>query len=91
MNWRRNFLQRPAKPALGRGRVQRAARRELMLRDVVTTADVARRAFCRKQKFRPDEYGAARRALERLAERHGRDRGRGRPMLWRAKKPENEG
>jgi len=51
MKWQNhpNLARRPAKPALGRGRVQVAAWREFLLKDVVSTTDVMERAYvCRR-------------------------------------------
>jgi hypothetical protein len=83
--------QRLPRPGLGRGRVQRAARRACVLADVVSTADVAELAFVRKgllhgRRLEPHDYRLARRALELIADPIGRSpSGMGRPMLWRLK------
>jgi hypothetical protein len=81
-------LNRGGGPHRGRGRVQKAARREFYLTDVVDTAAVVRRAYCRKYLIdgrRPDpqDYRIARKALELIADPIGRAGGRGRPLLWR--------
>jgi hypothetical protein len=84
----RNLPQRPAKPALNNGRVQRAARRAFYVGEIVSTADVVQIAFVRKlllhgRRAEPHDYLLARRALELIAVRIGRAGGRGRPVQWR--------
>jgi hypothetical protein len=83
----RKFPQRPPKPALGRGRLQIAARRGFYSNDVVTTGEIAQAAFVRRlllhgQRLRPDHYRQVRRVLAAIAIPIGRGGGRGRPMLW---------
>jgi hypothetical protein len=82
--------QRLPQPGLGRGRVQRAARRAAIGRQLLSTADVAELAFVRKRllhgrRLEPHDYRLARRALELIAEPIGRNGGMGRPLLWRLK------
>lgn len=80
--------QRLPRPALNRGRVQIAARRAAIGREVLTTSDVVRMAYCRKlllhgRKLEAHDYRLARRALKLIAEPIGRSpSGMGRPMLW---------
>jgi len=89
MKQARKMPQRLPRPGLGRGRVQRAARRAVIGRQVVSTADVVVLAFARKRllhgrQLEPHDYRLARRALELIAEPIGRaSTGMGRPMLWR--------
>jgi hypothetical protein len=70
----RNLAQRPAKPALGRGRLQRAARRAFLAGNLITTGDVAEVAFVRRllllhgRKLRPYHYRRIRRVLAAIAE-----------------------
>ena len=45
----RNLTQRPEKPALGRGRIQRAASRAALRQQVLSTADVVAMAYARKR------------------------------------------
>jgi hypothetical protein len=84
-----NLAHRPAKPALGNGRVQRAARRCFYGADVVSTAEVAQSAYVRRLlmegwRLRPHYYRRIRRVLAEIATPIGRSsRGPGRPMLWR--------
>ena len=58
---------RPAKPALGRGRVQRAALRALRLFGTVTTSQIMPWAFPRKvyrgERLANHDYRSARRVL----------------------------
>jgi hypothetical protein len=87
----RNFLHRLPKPALNRGRVQKAARRVLLVQGgEATTRDVVEWAYCRKiqrgRQIWKCDYEYARRALERIAVRVGRAGGIGRPTLWRLRK-----
>jgi hypothetical protein len=89
----RNLAQRPAKPALGRGRIQKAARRAALGRQLLSTADVCELAFVRKRllhgrRLEPRDYRLARAALRLIADPIGRDGGRGRPLLWRRRDTE---
>jgi hypothetical protein len=83
----RKMPHRLPQPGLGRGRVQRAARRASLLADVVSTADVAELAFARKRllhgrRLEPHDYRLARRALELIADSVGRSpSGMGRPCF----------
>jgi hypothetical protein len=85
-----NLTHRPAKPAKNRGRIQKAARRVLLLLDgEASTRDVVSWGYCRKvqrgQRIEKVDYRYVRRALERVAVRIGRAGGIGRPILWRLK------
>jgi hypothetical protein len=84
----RNLAHRPAKPALGRGRLQIAARRCFYGADVVSTSEVAQSAYVRRllmegRRLRPHYYRRIRRALESIATPIGRSPHGGRPLLWR--------
>jgi hypothetical protein len=83
-----NLAHRPAKPALHRGRIQKAARRVLLLLDgEATTRDVVNWGYCRKllrgRRIEKANYRLVRRALDRIADRVGRGCGRGKPLLWK--------
>ena len=83
-----NLTHRPAKPALGRGRLQVAARRALILGDgMATTAQIAEWAYVRKvvrgESLDSYNYQRVRRVLAEIAEPVGRAGGRGRPLVWR--------
>jgi hypothetical protein len=85
-----NLAHRPAKPAKNRGRIQKAARRVLLLLDgEATTRDVVNWGYCRKvqcgRRIEKANYRLVRRALDRIADRIGRGGGRGRPLLWKLK------
>src|SRR5262249_16618367 len=85
----RNLRHRPAKPALRRGRIQKAAER--LLRDIgptATTREVAEWGYAREilicgKRLRPADYEACRRALRQIgALPVRRAAGRGRPWVW---------
>jgi hypothetical protein len=90
----RKMPQRLPQPGLGRGRVQRAARRAAVVKPTLSTADVAEMAFVRKRllhgrRLEPQDYRLVRRALALIAEPIGRaSTGMGRPMIWRLKTEE---
>src|SRR5262249_45012644 len=70
----------------GRGRLQRAARRELYLRGEVDTGTVARAAYVRRvmlqgERIEPCHYRFVRQEVGLVAEPVGRGGGRGRPTL----------
>ena len=92
MNWERypNLAQRPPAPARGRGRVQKLARRALIAlgNPSTTTTEVLQWTRCRGG-VRHHDYRAARRALDRIADRVGRAETIGRPWLWRLREPED--
>jgi glutathione S-transferase len=72
--------RRPAKPALGRGRVQLAARRAFVCGDTISTADAAMFAYCRKtlvhgRRLAPHDYRLLRQALALIAIPIGRGDG----------------
>jgi len=86
---------RPAKSALNRGRLQKAARRVLRALDgQATTRDVVEWGYCRKvargERIAKSNYRLVRKALERVADRVGRGGGRGRPLLWRLRNSEEK-
>src|SRR5262249_22453356 len=72
----RNLAHRPAKPALGNGKVQRAAKRQLLLGNgTCSTSEVARRCYGRKtllggHRIGPDDYRHVRRAGRRHYDAH---------------------
>src|SRR5262245_4242762 len=83
----RNLRKKPAKPALGRGRVQRMVRRAFTALEAteLTTSQLADWAYARR---RPGSlacglYRSLYRACERYCVRVRRVDGRGRPWLWR--------
>jgi hypothetical protein len=84
----RNLSRRLAKPALGNGRVQRAARRALWALEMASTSQVLEWT-CSSKRHRGErttehDSRAARRALERIgAVRIGRARTIGSPWIWR--------
>jgi hypothetical protein len=82
-----NLALGPTKPALGNGRLQRLARRALIVLGTATTSQVMEWTCCRKRlhgrRTECHDYRAARRVLDRMAIRVGRARTRGRPWLWR--------
>src|SRR5262249_17961545 len=83
-----NSRQRPPiGTARNNGKVQRAARRLLGLKDVVSTAELAHWVYGwqmmhQRRQIRPTEYAWARHTLAQIAQRVGRGGGRGRPILW---------
>jgi hypothetical protein len=84
----RNLAHRPARPAFSHGRIQKAARRVLLLLDgQATTRDVVDWGYCRKvlrrRRIEKSDYRLVRRALDRIADRIGRSTSIGRPILWR--------
>jgi len=84
----RNLARRLPKPAMGRGRLQRAARRALLAHGgTATTVEVAQWAYVRKvvrgERLDDDDRRHVRRALDQIAERVGRAGGMGRPIIWR--------
>ena len=81
-------LNRGGGPGRDRGRVQQAAQWEFRLSDVISTADLARRAYRQRilidgLKLKPWHYEHARDVLGVIAERAGRVPGRS--LLWRLK------
>jgi hypothetical protein len=80
---------RPVKSALNRGRIQKAARRVLMLNGEVTTRDALAWAYSRKlawgERIWKSDYRQVREALRLVAVPIGRAGGRGRPIIWRLK------
>jgi hypothetical protein len=92
--WQRNLAQRLARPAFGNGRLQRLARRALIVLGEATTSQVMEWTCCRKRlhgrRIECHDYRAARRALDRVAVRVGRARSIGRPILWRLRNSAEE-
>jgi hypothetical protein len=86
--------QRPPKPALGRGRLEVAARRVPWIGDgTTTTAIAASYGYARKlhqgRGLTPRDYEAVRRALRSLgAVPVGRGGGRGRGLIWKLRADE---
>ena len=82
-----NLARRPAAPARGKGRVQRLAKRALLVLGTASTSDVLQWTCCRKlhrgQRLANHDNRAARRALDQIAARVGRGTSIGRPLLWR--------
>jgi hypothetical protein len=87
--WRRNLSRRLKRPALGNGRVQKAARRALWALGTASTSQIIEFAYARRllmlgEKRKNDLNRAARRALLAIgARRIGRASTRGRPWRWR--------
>jgi hypothetical protein len=86
----RNLSRRPARPALGNGRVQRGVERALIAHNgPITTTVAAEYAYALRQyqgrRLTSRHYAYLRRALDRIADRIGHGRGRGRPWLWRSR------
>jgi len=87
----RNLAHRPAKPALNRGRIQILVQRALLtLNGTATTSQVIGWTCCRKRllqgrRIERHDYRAARRALDRIAERIGRAKTIGRPWIFRVR------
>ena len=85
----RNLRRRPARPALGNGRVQRACRRAFWAHETPSTSDII--AFAYALRLHRDERRNAfnatvRRTLTAMgAIKIGRGPTRGRPWLWRWK------
>jgi hypothetical protein len=83
----RNLTLRPAKPALARGRIQRAVLRALRLFGTMTTSQIMPWAFPRKvyrgERLANHDYRSTRRVLEQIAIRAGRAKTGGRALLWR--------
>jgi len=84
--WRRNLSRRLPKPAEGRGRVQQACRRALLVHGTASTSDVIAWAYAQRLLIYPrrnDFNRAARRALEAIgAIKVGKTQTIGRPHLW---------
>src|SRR4029453_6889316 len=80
----RNLLRRPAKPALGNGRVQRACRRAFWAYETPSTSDIALRLH--RGERRNAFNATVRRTVTAMgAVRIGRARTRGRPWRWALK------
>src|SRR5215831_17245444 len=88
-SWRRNLSRRLPKPAEGRGRVQRACRRALLVHGTASTSEVIEWAYAQRLLIwgdprRNDFNRAARRALVAIgAVKVGRAQTIGRPHLGR--------
>jgi hypothetical protein len=91
----RNLLRRPAKPALGNGRVQVGVERALIAHNggPITTSIAVEWAYAlRRYQGKPiksQHLVYVRRALDRAAVRVGRVWPGG--VVWRAKEPGNQG
>jgi hypothetical protein len=90
MNRRHKMPEKLPAPSLGRGRVQIAAERVMLLAGdrLVSTSEVMAVAYARRMlrglPLRRDDYRPAWRALERIAVRVKRSPiGSGRAWLWR--------
>jgi hypothetical protein len=84
----RNLLHRPAAPAKDNRRLQRAARRALLVGNgLTTTAEAARWGYARRQRLGSHHYKHMRRALSGIADRVGRAGGRARPWRWKLRDP----
>jgi len=80
----RNLLRRPAKPAQGRGRIQRGVWEQLVGHNgLATTAAVIAGLYPGKRLQNGGCYQLVRRRLDEVADRVGRDRGRGQSWVWR--------
>jgi hypothetical protein len=55
--------------------------------EVVSTTELVRRTWPRKQRFHPEEYRRARLAAREIADPVARSSGSGRPWLWRLREP----
>jgi hypothetical protein len=87
-----NLRLRPAKPALGRGRVQAGVRRAFLAtgKPVVSTTELLawthpRPIRVRRRNPRNSQRHAVRRVCEHCCERVGRGTSIGRPILWKLK------
>jgi len=85
----RNLQRRPARPALGNGRVQRACRRAFWAHETPSTSDIIAFAYALRlhRNERRNAFNATvRRTLTAMgAIKIGRGPTRGRPWLWRWK------
>jgi hypothetical protein len=85
----RNLRKKPAKPALGRGRLQRMARRAFHAAgEELSTTQIADWAYVRRRgsPLPLGLYWSLHRALRQIgAVPIGRARTRGRPTVWRLK------
>jgi hypothetical protein len=84
---RRNLRKKPAKPALGRGRLQRQCRRAFLAEgEELTTTTILDWAYCRRRgsPLPLGLYWALHRALRQIgAVPIGRAGTLGRPIVWR--------
>jgi hypothetical protein len=80
-----NLQRRPAKPALGNGRIQRAVRRAFNFGSEVTSSEVYDWVYPRRRHLLTQAHRhSARRVLMTMADPIGRAETIGRPWLWRA-------
>ena len=82
------WQRRPANPALGNGRLMKAARRAFIIGNgETTTGELADLAYALRKhqgkQVRPQHYQHLRDVLDEIADRIGRAGGRGRPLVWR--------
>jgi hypothetical protein len=86
---RRNLARRPTTPARGNGKVQRMARRALLALGAANTSEIltwtCSGKLHRGERLANHDNRAARRALDRIADRVGRAATIGRPWIWRLK------
>jgi hypothetical protein len=92
-----NLMRRPAKPALGNSRVQKAVRYAFIgtRQQVLSTSEIMlwthARPVCAARRYLRNGYGqTVRRACERLCERVARGASTGRPILWRLRNTSTE-
>jgi hypothetical protein len=80
-----NLHKRPAKPALGNGRLQVQCRRAFTaFEGVISTGDAYQWSYPRHERRNAAYYGGIWRALRQIgAVRIGRANTMGRPWLWR--------
>jgi hypothetical protein len=86
-----NLRLRPAKPALGRGRLQVQVRRAFVGRDVLSSSEVYESCYARKrllgERISQRHCHSVWLILRRVADRIGRAPTIGRPWIWRLKAP----
>jgi hypothetical protein len=88
MKWKNypNLQRRPAKPALGNGRIQRAVRRAFCFGPEVTSSHVYNWVYPRRRHLLTQAHRhSARRVLMTIADPIERTNAIGRPWLWRLK------
>jgi hypothetical protein len=85
----RNLCRRPARPATGRGKIQRGIKRAFVMRGrgELTTSQILEYTHAlrrhRRQKVHTNTYRQVRGRLAVIADRVGRSTSRGRPWIWR--------
>jgi len=84
-----NLSRRPAKPALGRGRIQQGARRAFTMLDSseLSTSQILPFTHALRlhqgRSIDTNTYRQVHRRLSAIADRQGRSSSRGRPWIWR--------